>query len=327
MKLRANSKISETTRRRSTRYVGARLHHYYETIRLRPEVLPDKTGQDHPLVHYCRLRERTLIKWNPRLRLPIYYVDAFAEKLFQGNPAAVVTVTESLDTTTMQSIAFENNLSETAFVLVATMPFLIRWFSPLVEVDLCGHATLASARILFDNHLPPNSSRVNFSAKRGSLSAFKRDDLIYLDFPVENPATEKKNKNLAQALGAEPIELYKGQDDFLAVFESEKAIHAIDPDFSLLAKLECRGVIVTAPGDQVDFVSRFFAPRTGVPEDPVTGSTHTFMVPYWARKTGKTEFTAAQLSQRSGRLYCELSGSRVFIGGHTKKYLQGEISI
>ena len=327
MKLRANSKISETTRRRSTRYVGARLHHYYETIRLRPEVPPDKTGQDHPLVHYCRLRERTLIKWNPRLRLPIYYVDAFAEKLFQGNPAAVVTVTESLDTTTMQSIAFENNLSETAFVLVATMPFLIRWFSPLVEVDLCGHATLASARILFDNHLPPNSSRVNFSAKRGSLSAFKRDDLIYLDFPVENPATEKKNKNLAQALGAEPIELYKGQDDFLAVFESEKAIHAIDPDFSLLAKLECRGVIVTAPGDQVDFVSRFFAPRTGIPEDPVTGSTHTLMVPYWARKTGKTELAAVQLSQRSGRLYCELSGSRVFIGGHTKKYLQGEISI
>jgi len=144
---------------------------------------------------------------------------------------------------------------------------------------------------------------------------------------VLKAGNEKKNKNLAQALGAEPVEFYKGQDDFLAVFESEKAIHAIDPDFSLLAKLECRGVIVTAPGEQVDFVSRFFAPRTGVPEDPVTGSTHTLMVPYWARKTGKTEFTAAQLSQRSGRLYCELSGSRVFIGGHTKKYLQGEISI
>ena len=227
----------------------------------------------------------------------------------------------------MQSIASENNLSETAFVDVASIPFLIRWFSPIVEVDLCGHATLASARILFDDYLPQDSSQISFSAKRGSLSAFKRDDLIYLDFPAENPAAEKKNKNLAQALRAEPIELYKGQDDFLAVFESEKAIHAIDPDFSLLAKLECRGVIITAPGDQVDFVSRFFAPRTGVPEDPVTGSTHTLMVPHWAHKTGKTEFTAAQLSQRSGRLYCELSGSRVFNGGHTKKYLQGEISI
>ena len=261
------------------------------------------------------------------MRLPIYYVDAFAEELFQGNPAAVVTVTECLDAATMQSIASENNLSETAFVNVASIPFLIRWFSPIVEDDLCGHATLASARILFDDYLPQDSSQISFSAKRGSLSAFKRDDLIYLDFPAENPAAEKKNKNLAQALRAEPIELYKGQDDFLAVFESEKAIHAIDPDFSLLAKLECRGVIVTAPGDQVDFVSRFFAPRTGVPEDPVTGSTHTLMVPHWAHKTGKTEFTAAQLSQRSGRLYCELSGSRVFIGGHTKKYLQGEISI
>tara|TARA_B100000949_G_scaffold153485_1_gene134940 strand:+ start:1948 stop:2733 length:786 start_codon:yes stop_codon:yes gene_type:complete len=261
------------------------------------------------------------------LRLPIYYVDAFAEELFQGNPAAVVAVTECLEAATMQSIASENNLSETAFVNVASIPFLIRWFSPIVEVDLCGHATLASARILFDDYLPQDSSQISFSAKRGSLSAFKRDDLIYLDFPAENPAAEKKNKNLAQALRAEPIELYKGQDDFLAVFESEKAIHAIDPDFSLLAKLECRGVIVTAPGDQVDFVSRFFAPRTGVPEDPVTGSTHTLMVPHWAHKTGKTEFTAAQLSQRSGRLYCELSGSRVFIGGHTKKYLQGEISI
>ena len=261
------------------------------------------------------------------MRLPIYYVDAFAEELFQGNPAAVVTVTECLDAATMQSIAFENNLSETAFVNIASTPFLIRWFSPVVEVDLCGHATLASARILFDNHLPPDSSQISFSTKRGALSAVKRDDLIYLDFPAEEPGTEKKNKTLVQALGAKPVELYRGRDDFLAVFENEKAIHTMDPDFKLLAKLECRGVIITAPGDQVDFVSRFFAPRTGVPEDPVTGSTHTLMVPYWAQKTGKTKLAAAQLSQRSGRLYCELNGSRVFIGGQTKKYLQGEIFV
>ncbi|MFP6797400.1 MAG: PhzF family phenazine biosynthesis protein [Pseudomonadales bacterium] len=146
-------------------------------------------------------------------------------------------------------------------------------------------------------------------------------------FPLINPRPCKKNKIIAQALGANPIELYKGRDDFLAVFESEKTVRSINRNFSLLAQLECRGLIVTAPGDQVDFVSRFFAPRTGVAEDPVTGSSHTLMVPYWAGKTGKTAFSAAQLSQRSGHLFCELSGSRVFIGGHTKKYLQGEIFI
>ncbi len=261
------------------------------------------------------------------MRLPIYYVDAFAEKLFQGNPAAVVIVAETLAVETMQSIAFENNLSETAFVNIGSNPFLIQWFSPVVEVDLCGHATLASARILFDSYLPSHSAQISFSAKRDTLHAFKRDDLIYLDFPSEELGTETKNKIVTQALGANPFELYKGRDDFLAVFENEEAVHAIDPDFNLLATLDCRGVIVTAPGKQVDFVSRFFAPRTGVPEDPVTGSTHTLMVPYWAQKSGKTELAAAQLSQRFGRLYCELNGSRVFIGGHTKKYLQGEIFV
>jgi len=264
---------------------------------------------------------------NRGLKLPIYYVDAFAENLFQGNPAAVVTLTDRLETTTMQSIAFENNLSETAFVSVRSTPFSIQWFSPVVEVDLCGHATLASASILFDNHLPPDASQVYFSAKRGTLRAFKKDGLIYLDFPAEEPSINEQNVALARALGAEPVELYKGQDDFLAIFANEAAIRAIQPDFGLIATLDCRGVIVTAPGDQVDFVSRFFAPRTGVPEDPVTGSTHTLMVPYWAGQTGKTELAAAQLSQRGGRLYCELRGSRVFIGGHTKKYLQGEISV
>ena len=267
-------------------------------------------------------------KGHSQLKLPIYFIDVFTEKIFQGNPAAVVVVKENLDIETMQAIAFENNLSETAFVNISSSPYLIRWFTPTVEVDLCGHATLASARILFDEYLPDDCSQVIFdSKKRGTLTAFKKGDLIYLDFPADQPEEVEQNNLIIEGLGVKPVKTYKGKDDYLAVFGDEEIIRGMAPDFKMLSQLDSRGLIITALGKEVDFVSRFFSPQSGVNEDPVTGSAYTLMIPYWHGILGKRKFAARQLSFRSGHVECELIEDRVLIGGKTARYLEGEILI
>jgi len=262
------------------------------------------------------------------LKLPIYYIDAFTENVFQGNPAAVVIFKENLDVEAMQAIAFENNLSETAYVNITSSPYLIRWFTPTVEVDLCGHATLASARVLFDEYLPNDCTQVIFnSRKRGTLKAFKRDDLIYLDFPVDQPEEVEQNNLIIEGLGEKPVKTYKGKDDYLAIFGHEEIIRTMTPDFKMLSQLDSRGLIITALGKEVDFVCRFFAPQSGVDEDPVTGSAYTLMTPYWHEVLGKKKFVARQLSFRTGVVECELIKGRVLIGGKTARYLEGEILI
>ncbi len=262
------------------------------------------------------------------MKLPIYFVDAFTENDIQGNPAAVVIVKENLDIETMQAIAFENNLSETAYVNITASPYLIRWFTPTVEVDLCGHATLASARVLFDDYLPSGCSQVIFnSRKRGTLKAFKKGDLIYLDFPADQPEEVEQNNLIIQGLGEKPDKTYRGEDDYLTVFGDEEIIRTITPDFKMLSQLDSRGLIITAPGKEVDFVSRFFSPQSGVDEDPVTGSAYTLMIPYWHGILRKTKLAARQLSYRSGDVECELIKDSVLIGGKTARYLEGEILI
>ena len=262
------------------------------------------------------------------MKLPIYFIDAFTENIFQGNPAAVVVLKENLTIESMQAIACENNLSETAYVNISSSPYLIRWFTPTVEVDLCGHATLASARVLFDEYLPNDYSQVTFnSRKRGILTAFKKGDLIYLDFPADHPEEVEQNQVIVDGLGETPVNTYKGEDDYLAVFDDEEMIRVISPDFKKLSQLDSRGLIITAPGNEVDFVSRFFSPQSGVDEDPVTGSAYTLMTPYWHGILGKKKFASRQLSFRSGDIECELIEGRVLIGGKTTRYLEGEILI
>ncbi len=259
--------------------------------------------------------------------LPIFVIDAFTDKVFGGNPAAVIPVNNPLDEKVMQAIASENNLSETAYIDMSSTPFSIRWFTPTVEVDLCGHATLATARVLFDFYLPEDTEEVSFSSRSGELKAFKKGELIYLDFPADNPRPIKGGKEINEAIGAASLKIYRGKDDYLAVFNDEDTIRKISPSFEKLSKLDSRGLIVSAPGDQVDFVSRCFFPQTGVNEDPVTGSAHTLMIPYWSKIFGKSQLSATQLSSRSGNLCCELHGERVLIGGKTAQYMKGKISI
>ncbi|MBI71079.1 MAG: isomerase [Gemmatimonadetes bacterium] len=259
--------------------------------------------------------------------LPIFVIDAFTDKVFGGNPAAVIPVSSPLEVEVMQSIASENNLSETAYVDISSMPFSIRWFTPTVEVDLCGHATLATARVLFDFYLSEDMEEISFSSRSGGLKALKKERLIYLDFPADHPGVIVEKEEINEAIGVTPLELYRGKDDYLAVYRDEDTIKNILPSFEKLSKLDSRGLIVSAPGDKVDFVSRCFFPQTGVNEDPVTGSAHTLMIPYWSRILGKGKLLAQQLSTRSGKLRCELHGKRVLIGGETAKYMQGEISI
>ena len=259
--------------------------------------------------------------------LPIYVVDAFSNKVFGGNPAAVIPIESPLDESIMQAIAAENNLSETAYIDISSAPFLIRWFTPTIEVDLCGHATLATARVLFDFYLSPGTSEVSFDSRSGGLKAFKKEALIYLDFPTDNPKPVKENEEITDGIGLAPLEIYKGRDDYLAVFSDENTIRDISPSFEKISKLNSRGLIVSAPGDRVDFVSRCFFPQTGVNEDPVTGSAHTLLTPYWSKALGKEKLSAQQLSPRQGNLSCELHGKRVLIGGETAQYMKGEISL
>jgi predicted PhzF superfamily epimerase YddE/YHI9 len=261
------------------------------------------------------------------MRLPIYQVDAFTDSLFGGNPAAVCPLPSWLPDAVMQAIAAENNLSETAFFVRDGGEYALRWYTPSVEVDLCGHATLASGYVVF-RFLEPRRGSVRFrTAKAGTLSVARRGERLAMDFPARPASPVKPPVGLLAALGREPREILRARDH-LIVYDSAAEIAALKPDLAALAKVDCWAAIVTAPGENgVDFVSRFFAPAQGVPEDPVTGSSHCTLVPYWAKRLGKTELEARQLSRRGGALYCTLNGDRVSIAGRAVLYLEGWIEV
>jgi PhzF family phenazine biosynthesis protein len=259
------------------------------------------------------------------MRIPLYHVDAFSDKAFGGNPAAVCPLPSWIDDGLMQSIAAENNLAETAFFAPAASGYRIRWFTPKVEVELCGHATLASAYVIFE-HLVRDSQSVTFDSKSGPLRVDRRGDMLVLDFPVLSPVPRAPMPALAAALGTTPLETLQAQS-LLAVLGSERDVRALNPDFVAMRQLESFGVIVTAPGDHVDFVSRFFAPKQGIPEDPATGGAHCTLTPYWTSRLGKTALHAQQVSARGGELWCELAGDRVKIAGHVKPYFFGNIDV
>lgn len=257
----------------------------------------------------------------------IYQIDAFAEELFSGNPAAVCPLENWLPDETMQKVAAENNLAETAFTVPVENGFEIRWFTPEVEVDLCGHATLASAFVLmnFEGFL---GEKINFfSRNSGTLTVTKNGDLLTLDFPKD---TLQKVENLSifeKCFAFQSMEAYQGKTDYLLIFENEHQIQNIEPNFFEISKIDARGIIVSSKSEDYDFVSRFFGPNCGVNEDPVTGSAHTTLTPFWAEKLGKTKLTAKQISKRGGVLECELKNDRILISGKCKTYLKGEIFI
>ena len=261
------------------------------------------------------------------MTVPIYQADAFTDKLFGGNPAAICPLDEWLPDETMQKIAVENNLAETAFFVKNDTGYKLRWFTPEYEIDLCGHATLASAHILF-TELGHAGDTINFETiKAGTLTVKKDGDKYAMDFPSRPAIHIEPPIGLIEALGEKrPLEVLRSRDYFL-VYESEKDITDISPDFYALSKMDTVGVIVTSKGKNVDFVSRFFAPGAGIPEDPVTGSAHCNLIPYWAAKLGKNKLHAYQLSARKGELWCELKGDRVLMSGKAVTYLKGEIFV
>jgi PhzF family phenazine biosynthesis protein len=261
------------------------------------------------------------------MKIPIYQVDAFSHQLFKGNPAAVCPLTEWLPDELMQNIAQENNLAETAFIVPTHADYEIRWFTPSVEVDLCGHATLASAHVVF-HELGYSGDKIEFHSHRsGPLTVTKRGSELVLDFPCDTISQIEVEPIHSSGLSKAPSAVYKGKTDYLFVYDSEADIRALQPDFEALKIHPVRGIIVTAPGENVDFVSRFFGPACGVNEDPVTGSAHTTLTPYWSSVLGKTTLSALQLSQRTGSLTCTLNGDRVEIAGESVLYLRGEINV
>jgi predicted PhzF superfamily epimerase YddE/YHI9 len=261
------------------------------------------------------------------MRLPIYQVDAFTDSLFGGNPAAVCPLEAWLPDAAMQAIAAENNLSETAFFVRDGGDYALRWFTPTVEVDLCGHATLAAGHVVF-HYLEPQRETVSFhTLKAGTLIVTRRADMLVMDFPARPASPAPPPPGLFAALGGAPREVLRARDH-LIVYNTAAEIAALNPDLAALAKVDCWAAIVTAPGESgVDFVSRFFAPAQGVPEDPVTGSAHCTLVPYWAKRLGKMQLEARQLSRRGGALHCALQGDRVNIGGRAVVYLDGQIEV
>ncbi len=264
--------------------------------------------------------------------IPIYQVDAFASQVFAGNPAAVCPLEAWLPDALMQAIALENNLSETAFVVKRGAgaerdgaEYDLRWFTPVHEVDLCGHATLGSAYVIA-NHLNGGAIEIKFHTRSGLLTVTRDGELYTLDFPVMPPTRIDDDPAVAEALGAAPKELWDRKKK-MAVFESEAEIAALTPDMTKLAALDTRGVIATAPGEACDFVSRYFAPRAGIPEDPVTGSAHCITTPYWAERLGMNKLSARQISARGGALEVELRGERVLISGRVVPYMEGRIRV
>jgi PhzF family phenazine biosynthesis protein len=259
------------------------------------------------------------------MRLKIFQVDAFSNRLFSGNPAAICPLDNWLEDTVMQNIAAENNLSETAFFVPRNDAYHIRWFTPATEVDLCGHATLASAHVLF-NHLNYDKRIVHFDSKSGPLTVRKDNEFITLNFPSTRLDVSEASPILVEALGINPLAVYES-DDLLVLLNSETEVEQIKPDFNLLRKMPSRGIIVTAAGKDCDFVSRFFAPAVGIDEDPVTGSAHTKLIPFWSERLDKEKMTARQLSERKGELRCDYLGDRVEISGQAVTYMIGEILI
>lgn len=259
------------------------------------------------------------------MRLPIYQIDAFSARVFGGNPAAIVPLESWLPAETMQAIAAENNLAETAFFVREGTHYSLRWFTPTVEMDLCGHATLASAHLLFAK-LAHDGQRVDFMTRSGKLTVTRQGDLLALELPSRPPEPCARPAALDKALGKAPLTVL-GSRDYLCVYEREADIRALTPNMEQVAALDRFAVIVTAPGESCDFVSRFFAPGAGVAEDPVTGSAHCTLVPYWSKRLGKTTLTARQLSARGGELACEDRGERVVIAGKAVLYLEGAIHV
>tara|TARA_B100000315_G_scaffold106964_1_gene98163 strand:- start:29752 stop:30687 length:936 start_codon:yes stop_codon:yes gene_type:complete len=259
------------------------------------------------------------------MKISLFQIDAFANKVFWGNPAAVCPLEKWIDDSLMQAIAAENNLSETAFFVKSNNHYELRWFTPATEVDLCGHATLAAAFVLF-NELRISAKEIVFHTKSGPITVGQQGELLEMDFPMKLPIVCDVPDDLIKGLGKKPT-VVLSSEDYLAVFDSEKEVRNIKPDFERLKRLALRGVIVTSPGERADFVSRFFAPKLGIDEDPVTGSAHCSLAPYWERRLGKNKLHAMQLSSRGGELYCEVLDERVLISGKAVKFLQSEICI
>ncbi len=259
------------------------------------------------------------------MEIPIYQVDAFSRGVFSGNPAAVCPLEKWLPDETMQAIANENNLAETAFFVRDNGRFQLRWFTPVCEVDLCGHATLGSAHVLFHQLKEPGDT-VRFQTKSGELAVRRDGDRLAMDFPSRPPEKVDPDAALIPALGGKPIEILAARD-YLVRYASAEELMALTPDMEALKKIDRFAFIATAPGTDCDFVSRFFAPAKGIPEDPVTGSAHCTLIPYWAKQLGKTTLHARQVSPRRGELFCKLAGDRVEIAGYATLFLQGRIFV
>ena len=259
------------------------------------------------------------------MEIQLYQIDAFTSELFKGNPAAVCPLPDWLPDDTLQNIAAENNLSETAFFVENGDHYQIRWFTPEGEVDLCGHATLATAFVMY-NCLNFTSDKIEFDSKSGLLAVSRKDDLLVMDFPAQPPVDCDLPVAIRAAFSQKIIGCLQAED-YLVVFEDENDIRMAEPDFQQLRRLPLRGVIITAQSKKYDFVARFFSPKYGILEDPVTGSAYTQLTPFWAAKTGMQRFKAKQLSARGGELHCELAGDRVLISGKAVKYLQGTIKL
>jgi PhzF family phenazine biosynthesis protein len=266
------------------------------------------------------------------MELPIYQIDAFAAAAFRGNPAAVCPLERWLPEETMQAIAAENNLAETAFYVREGDRYGLRWFTPTVEVDLCGHATLATAAVILEIRREIEGARVTFDSKSGELAVEREGEMYALDFPSRPPKEFPAEPAIEAALRAKPSAMLEAQD-CLCVFDTEQEVRLLDPDMALLAATGRFAFIATAPGSATgqssdcDFVSRFFAPLQGIPEDPVTGRAHTVLIPYWSARLGKKQMFARQISRRGGELWCEDRGARVKIAGRAIKYLEGRITI
>jgi len=258
------------------------------------------------------------------MKIKQYQVDAFATRAFEGNPAAVCPLESWLDDGLLQAIAEENNLSETAFFVPSEKGFKLRWFTPVTEVDLCGHATLAAAHVIFEA-LGYDKPVITFETRSGDLFVKKNGKRLEMDFPACPPIPCEPPEILAEGLGQRPIEVLAA-DDYLAVYDSEATIRAITPNQALLGQLDLRCVVITAPGTDVDFVSRVFGPKFGIPEDPVTGSAHCALAPYWARKLGKRILSAKQVSKRGGNLICEVKADRVALSGCAVTFMEAEIA-
>ncbi len=260
------------------------------------------------------------------MKIPFYQIDAFTSRVFAGNPAGVCFLDEWVDDGILQSIAAENNLSETAFLVSAPDgAYDLRWFTPKAEVDLCGHATLAAAHAIFE-FVDPAAAAAVFHTKSGVLSVARQPDLLVMDFPARPPLPVERPFDLTGMLGVEPLRVL-GSRDLFVVLEEEEQVKQAKPDLPRVAALDYLGLIVTAKGRNCDFVSRFFAPRAGIPEDPVTGSAHCTLVPYWSEQLGKKRLHALQVSARGGELFCEDKDTRVLIGGRTAIYLTGTITV